>query len=115
MEFAMDIDFVVTWTAPVPGREKNGLEFVVELEQYWDNHAAQGHCTPPDVFLLGNGPGTFTVTGERRVLKDLATSEKLNDLLAKGSALFEDWHYRFTETGSRFETITSGGDSVAPA
>jgi hypothetical protein len=34
LEFAMDIDFVVTWTAPVPGREKNGLEFVVELEQY---------------------------------------------------------------------------------
>jgi hypothetical protein len=55
------------------------------------------------------------VTGERRVLEDLATSEKLNNLLAKGSELFEDWHYRFTETGSRFETIPSGGDSVSPA
>jgi hypothetical protein len=103
MEFAMDVHFVMTWNAPLPGSGKKGLEFVIELEKYWDRHAAEGQCTTPDVFLLANGPGTFTVKGERRFLEDLAASEELRELLAKGRLVFQDWQYGFAETGNPIE------------
>jgi hypothetical protein len=112
MEFVMDADFVMSWKAPAPGREKKGLEFVVELEKRWDNYAARGQCTAPDVFFLPNGPGTFTVKGERGVLEDLAASEELQELFAKGSLLFQDWKCRMAETGTRSNTSPACENSV---
>jgi hypothetical protein len=101
-EFAVDSAFVITWKAPVPRREKKALDLVVELEKYWYNQAAQGHCTTPDVFLLSNGPGTVTVQGERHALEVLTRGEELRELLAKGRLLFQDWKCTFAKSGDEF-------------
>jgi hypothetical protein len=95
----VDSAFVITWKAPVPGREKKALVLVVELEKYWYNQAAQGHSTTPDVFLISNGPGTVTVQGERHALEELTRGEELGELLAKGRLLFQDWKCTFAKSG----------------
>ena len=95
----MDSALVITWKAPVPGREKKALDLVVKLEKYWYNQATQGHSTTPDVFLLPNGPGTVTVQGERHALEELTRGEELRELLAKGRFLFQDWKGTFATPG----------------
>jgi hypothetical protein len=105
MEFAVETAFVMTWTAPLPGRLKKGLQLIVGLEKFWDHQAVQGDCTRPDVFLLPNGPGAVTVYGKRQVLEKLATSEGLRVLLAMGQLLFQDWLCRFVDAGSELEDL----------
>ena len=107
----MDSALVITWKAPVPGREKKALDLVVKLEKYWYNQATQGHSTTPDVFLLPNGPGTVTVQGERHALEQLTRSEKLRELLAKGRLLFQDWKCTFAKSGD--ECIEARRSSLA--
>jgi hypothetical protein len=114
MEFAVDTAFVMTWTAPFPGRLKKGLKLIVSLEKFWSDQAVQGKCTRPDVFLLPNGPGAITVHGNRQVLENLATGERLGVLLATGPSLFQDCRCRFVDARTGLEGLGRVGSLTRP-
>lgn len=109
----MDAAFVITWTVPFPGRERQALELAAEAEGYWGVQAADGRCTAPEWFFLPNGSAFWLVKGERPVLQELVTSDTSRHLLAKGSLLLQDWSWSIAETGAGAERLMGDYGSMA--
>ncbi len=109
----MDTAFVIMWTTPFPGRERQALELGAEAGEYWGVQANDGRCTAPEWFFLSNGTAIWLVKGERRVLEELVTSDTSRRLLAKGALLLRDWRYSFAETAGGAERYMGEYGSMA--
>lgn len=99
----MDCAFIVTWSAPYPGREAAALDFAADSDAYWSSIAADGRCTPPEWFFHPAGWGMWMVKGERAVLTELVHGEQSRRLLARGQLLVRSWEYALAETGAGAE------------
>jgi len=96
----MNAAFIVTWSRPFPGREKKALDYGVEVNEYWGKLAADGKCTPPEMFFLPNGQGFWMVKGDREELYKLFWSDVSQTLLTKGEYLFGDFKHAIAVTGT---------------
>lgn len=96
----MDTAFVITWSVPFPGRERQALELAGESEEFWGKMAAEGRCSQPEWFFFPNGTGMWMVKGEAQQLWELAESQEGRRLRTRGALLLQDWRYSFAESGA---------------
>lgn len=87
--------FVSWWSAPRDGMEKRALELGVEVNDWWGKRAAEGKCTPPEMFFSGTrgGSGMWMVKGDLDTLHQLERTAEVQHLLMKSSLLLEDFEY----------------------
>jgi len=91
--------YVVTWKAPVTGRETQALEYGADVQTFWGKFAADGKCSEPEMFLFPEGHGMWMVKGEFETLEQLWLTDESQHLLAKGYWLLEDFGYELVRTG----------------
>ncbi len=99
----MDAAFVVTWTQPVVGREKQALDYALEVNEYWGKHAADGKCSEPEMFFFPDGHGLWLVKGDHDQLLALYEADATVRLICKGALLLADLTYQFVKTGRAAE------------
>ena len=95
----MDCAAVHTWWGMVPGREKEALDYAVEVNAYWSKLAAEGKCSEPEMFQSGSR-GTWIVKGDPDTLRELYAREEVQVLAAKGDFLLQNYNYEFAITGN---------------
>ena len=95
----MDSALVVTWKNPLPGREKMALDYAVEVSEHWGKLAADGRCSPPEMFFFPDGTGMWMVKGDRLTLEELMYAEESQHLTRKGQLLLEAFAWSFAMTG----------------
>ena len=64
----------VKWTTPIPGREQLALDYSVELNQYFDQLAADGKCTQLETFVFSGG-SLWMVKGQYDALSEVYFSD----------------------------------------
>lgn len=94
----MHVAMLVTWTGPVTGRERRALEYGVEVQEHWGKLAAEGKCTPPEMFFSPSGRRMWMVKGDRETLSDLVEAEAAQRLLAIGTFVLADFGYELLDT-----------------
>ena len=95
----MDCAAVHTWSGMVSGREKEALDYGVEVNAYWSKLAAEGKCSEPEMFFTGTR-GTWMVKGDPDTLRELYAREVTQVLAAKGDFLLQNYNYEFVITGN---------------
>lgn len=95
----MDSAIVVTWNVPIHGREKQALDYGVEVNEHWGKLAADGKCSEPEMFFFSDGHGEWMVKGNRSALLDLYMSPEGQRLITKGGLLLEGFRSDFVRTG----------------
>lgn len=95
----MDSAIVVTWNVPIHGREKEALDYGVEVNEHWGKLAADGKCSDPEMFFFSDGHGEWMVKGNSDVLLKLFMSPENRRLTTKGSLLLDGFRYDFVRTG----------------
>ena len=95
----MDAAIVITWSEPIPGRERQALEYATEVNDYWEGRRAAGKCSAPEMFFFSNGHGLWMVKGERDVLFGEYLAAESQRLETKGELLLQDYGCDFTKTG----------------
>ncbi len=96
----MDSAIIVTWSEPIPGREKKALAYGAEVQEYWGRLASEGRCSAPEWFFFPNGHGLWMVKGDRGTLLAEYMAERSQHLNTKGELLLQDFRSDFVETGS---------------
>jgi len=94
---------VVTWTRTVVGREQLALDYGLEVKEYWAKLAAEGKCSPPELFFFSDGHGLWMVKGDVDTLWSIHVEEATQRLVAKGQLLLEDFAFDFVITGEDAE------------
>jgi hypothetical protein len=97
---ARDVAVVTTWGAVVRGREARSLEVFTEFLTFLGKHAADGKCSPPEVFFASDGSnGMVIVSGKSDALAEITESEEYDRLLTKGQMTVEDLKVHWYLTG----------------
>jgi hypothetical protein len=109
----MDAALVVTWTAPLPGREKAALDYRTEVWEYWGKLAAEGKCSQPEIFLFSDGHGLWMVKGDIDTLWSIHVQETTQRLVRKGQLLLQDFAFDFPTTGKAADEYVAGYAAVA--
>jgi hypothetical protein len=99
----MDSALIVTWTRPTAGREKLALDYGMEVKDYWTKLAAEGKCSPPELYFFSNGHGLWMVKGDIDTLWSIHVEEATQRLVTKGRLLLEDFAFDFVTTGKDAE------------
>lgn len=99
----MDAALVVTWSEPIPGREKQALDYAAESDAYWNQRASEGRCSPPEWFVFTSGNGMWLVKGDREALLALFLSPESQRLATEGELLLQDFTCEFVRTGPAAE------------
>jgi hypothetical protein len=81
------------------GREKLALDYGVEVKEYWSELAAEGKCSPPELFFFSNGHGMWMVKSDIDILWSIHVKEATQRLVAKGQLLLQDFTFDFVSTG----------------
>lgn len=103
-----DAAYVVTWGAPVRGRESKSLEVFMEALGYWGQKATEGTIQEPEVFLAEDGSGGMLVLkGDSATLHELAEADDARKLLARTQAIVEDFRGHWYYTGGEVQNETS--------
>ncbi len=84
---------VVSFTTPVPGREKEVLNFAREMDAFWGKQASQGRNSQPEYFWASRGHSFWLVKGEIEQLVPIIASPEVQRLFSKGSLLIQDFEY----------------------
>lgn len=95
---ARDVALVVTWGAPVRGREAQSLEVFMESLGFWAKQAADGNCREPEVYIAQDGSGGMLVLkGKSDVMLQISESEESQRVLTRAQSVVEDlrahWYY----------------------
>lgn len=96
----MKAAFVVTWSTPVPGREKKAIEYFREVNDFFAKLAAEGKCTEPEYFLAPHGPHFWFVKGEFETLAGLQALPKVQEFIFQGRYLNTGFDYGFYLVGT---------------
>ncbi len=111
---ARDAAIVSTWGATVPGREAKSLEVFMELMQTLSKWAAEGKCSPLELFFNADGSERMSIVkGKSDVLLELWESDENQKLLAKGNMIVQNLKSHFYYTGD--EEIQRGTQLFAQA
>lgn len=89
---------VVTWTGNRPGRERQGLAYAREVDEFFGRFAAEGKCTSPKWFFAQTGPSVWLVEGEMEDLLMISASPEGQKLAAEGSLFSEGWTVELCST-----------------
>ena len=95
----MQTAMVVTWTHPVPGREDKALAYGAEVTEFWNARAAEGKCSPPELFFSERGTGLWMVKGDRDTLLQIHDADEARLLTLKGELLLEGFSLDFCYAG----------------
>jgi hypothetical protein len=87
----MKAAIVMTWTHPFPGREEKALAYAKEVNEFWGKQAAEGHCTPPEMYFSDVGIGLWIIQGDRDELLHIGDTEEARLLTLKGDLLLESF------------------------
>ena len=86
--------FVATLAGVRQGREKRALEVAAEVNEWWGRRAAEGKCTPPEMFFSPvKGTAMWIVKGDLDVLHELERKAEAQHLLMKSALVFSDFAY----------------------
>jgi hypothetical protein len=96
----MKAAFVVTWSRPVPGREKKSIEYFHEVNDFFAKLATEGKCTEPEWFMGMQGHRIWFVKGEYEALVALLTLPKVQEFIFTGGYVTEDFDYGITPVGT---------------
>jgi hypothetical protein len=99
----MQVAMVVRWKHPYVGREKQALEYGVEVQEFWRQHAQAGRTGEPEMFFCSSGTGMWMVRGDRSTLDEVWNSDASQRLLAKGTLLLEDFGWEVAIAGPSAE------------
>ena len=81
------------------GRETLSLDYGLEIKEYWTKLAAEGKCSPPELFFFSDGHGLWMVKGDIDSLWSIHIEEATQRLVAKGQLLLQDFTFDFVSTG----------------
>jgi hypothetical protein len=81
------------------GRETLSLDYGLEIKEYWTKLAAEGKCSPPELFFFSDGHGLWMVKGDIDSLWSIHIEEATQRLVAKGQLLLKDFAFDFVTTG----------------
>ena len=96
----MNTAMVVTWRSVVPGREVRALQYAQEVDAFWEKAAADGKCSPPEIFFSrGGNKSIWMVKGDFDTLRETARSDEARNLESMGMLLLGDFAIEFMETG----------------
>jgi hypothetical protein len=84
-------------------RETLALDYGVEVKEYWTKLAAEGKCSPPELFFFSNGHGLWMVKGDIDTLWSIHVEEATRRLVTKGQLLLKDFAFDFVTTGKDAE------------
>lgn len=84
---------IVRWTVPVPGREKQAIEYGREVDEFWGKQAADGRCSEPEWFWAPRGESYWIVKGDLEQLLMISATPESQRLLYKGQLLMQDFGY----------------------
>ncbi len=93
----MQAALVVTFTGAVPGRERLILEMAAESGAWWEKQAAEGRCSPPQMFHGTSGLTIWFVTGDDEELRKL--EKEADAFLVNGRICGEDWKWEIMRAG----------------
>jgi hypothetical protein len=79
------------------------LDYGVEVSEYWGKMAAEGKCSPPEMFFFSNGHGLWMVKGDIDTLWSIHVLEDTQRLIRKGHLLLQDFAFDFPRTGKAAE------------
>ncbi|HET8603676.1 MAG TPA: hypothetical protein VFM09_07085 [Marmoricola sp.] len=83
----------MTWTTPVPGREKQCIDYGREVDEFWGKQAADGRCSEPEWLWASRGSSLWIVKGDVEQLLGLQMSPENQRLINKGRLLCQDFEY----------------------
>lgn len=89
----MKAAFVVTWSSPVPGRERKAIEYFREVNEFYGKLAAEGKCTEPEWFLAPHGHNIWFVKGEYEMFVSLLATPEVQRFIMEGDYLNRDFDY----------------------
>jgi hypothetical protein len=92
----MQVAMVITWSGARAGRELSALDYGVRAAEFWGRHAAEGRCTPPEMFFRPAGGGMWMVKGDLDALTHINVD---NVLLVEGGLVLEDFRYEYLDCG----------------
>ena len=95
----MKAAIVVKWTAAIPGREKAGIAFGREVDEFFAKKAAEGLCTEPKWFWAPTGESLWFIEGEYEALLGLLAAPESQKFLIEGPILNQGWGYGLYLTG----------------
>ena len=81
----MKAAIVGKFTAPVPGREKAGIAYAREVDDFYGKKAAEDLCTVPKWFWDPVGENLWIVEGEYDALLGILATPKAQKFLGKSS------------------------------
>jgi hypothetical protein len=85
------------------GREKLALDYGLEVKEYWTKLAAEGKCSPPELFFFSDGHGLWIVKGDIDSLWSIHVEEATQRLVTKGQLLLQDFAFDFVTAGKDAE------------
>ncbi len=101
---ARDSAIILTWGAPVPGRESRSLKVFGEAFEWWLKQAAAGRCGEPRVFYSSDASGAvFVVEGKSDALHQLMDSDDYAKLTNKATMVVNDLRARMYYGGTAAE------------
>jgi len=105
---ARDAAIVITWGAPVHGRENKSIEVFLETLAFYSRNAEAGVISEPEVFLAEDGSGGMIVLkGRSDAMREMEESEEARRLLAKAQAIVNDLKAHWYLTGDEVQTEIS--------
>jgi len=94
---------VVTWRGGVPGRERQGVAYGLEVTTFWNEQASKGVCSAPEMFFSSDGDNLWMVKGDSVRLLTVWLSDESLRLMTKGQLLLQGFGWRFMMTGTAAE------------
>lgn len=95
----MEAALLVTWSRPIPGREKLSISHTAEVAAYFTEMAEQGKCSKPELLLSTQGSGIWFVKGDEADLREIAFSDQGRMIIEKGVWTLADFTYEFAMAG----------------
>ena len=108
----MKAAMVVKWTTAIPGREKAGIAYGREVDEFFAKKAAEGLCTEPKWFWTSNGENLWFVEGEYEAILALLTTPEVTKLENKGMLLIQDFSSELYVVG-REESLAPYEEALA--
>lgn len=95
----MKAAMVVKFSTAYPGRERLGIDYAREADEFFAKKAAEGLCTEPKWFFAPIGESLWFVEGEYDALLGILATPEAQKFLVEGAILLQDFGYGLYRTG----------------
>jgi hypothetical protein len=111
----MQTAMVVTWREPFPGREMKALEYGMEVQAFWTEHAEAGRCSVPELFFSDRGTGMWMVKGDEAELQAIQATDAGQQLFVRGQLCLEGFSLDWFRAGDAVDAYMARYAEVAAA